>query len=186
MFLLPRNSGRKATAKSPSLTVSHFSWNWLPGARRLAAVALVACLAMPHIACGRRLPAWPAGQAQHPRREWQTVDGTFRDWSALNGEYSVGPAGTLSVPFVGDMQAAGKTTSEIAAAIGLALQRKLALPTSRSLRRDGAVPAVLHFGRGAEPRTVPLCAELTVLKAISIAGGMRRNADYGPQLGKDW
>ncbi|TKB29603.1 MAG: sugar ABC transporter substrate-binding protein, partial [Mesorhizobium sp.] len=31
--------------------------------------------------------------------EWQTVEGTFRDWSAINGEYTVGPAGTLSVPF---------------------------------------------------------------------------------------
>ncbi|TGV39505.1 hypothetical protein EN811_26570 [bacterium M00.F.Ca.ET.168.01.1.1] len=59
---------------------------------------------------------------------WQTVDGTFRDWSAINGEYSVGPGGTLSVPFVGSLQAAGKTTAEIASAIGLALQRKLALP----------------------------------------------------------
>lgn len=118
--------------------------------------------------------------------EWQTVEGTFRDWSAVNGEYSVGPSGTLSVPFVGELPAAGKTTSEIAAAISVALQRKLAL----SDKPEASVEMVQFrpfyiSGEIQTPGQFPYVPELTVLKAISVAGGIRRNSDYGPQLGKD-
>ncbi|TIW02774.1 MAG: polysaccharide export protein, partial [Mesorhizobium sp.] len=95
---------------------------------RVAGFLLAASLTMPQLAAAGDYQLGPQDKLNIRVAEWQTVDGTFRDWSALNGEYSVGPAGTLSVPFVGDMQAAGKTTAEIASAIGLALQRKLALP----------------------------------------------------------
>ncbi|WP_296744359.1 polysaccharide biosynthesis/export family protein [Mesorhizobium sp.] len=118
--------------------------------------------------------------------EWQTVDGTFRDWSAINGAYSIGPAGTLSVPFVGDIPANGKTTSEIAAAIGQALQRKLALPDKPEASVEMAQFRPFYIsGEVQNPGQFPFVPDLTVLKAISIAGGIRRNADYGPQLGKD-
>ncbi|MDX8477197.1 polysaccharide biosynthesis/export family protein [Mesorhizobium sp. VK24D] len=118
--------------------------------------------------------------------EWQTVDGTFRDWSAINGDYSVGPAGTLSVPFVGEMQAAGKTTSEVAAAIGLALQRKLALPDKPEASVEMAQFRPFYIsGEVQNPGQFPYVPDLTVLKAVSIAGGIRRGADFGPQLGKD-
>jgi exopolysaccharide production protein ExoF len=141
---------------------------------------------MPHIAAAGDYQLGPQDKLNIRVAEWQTVDGTFRDWSALNGEYSVGPAGTLSVPFVGDMQAAGKTTSEIAAAIGLALQRKLALPDKPEASVEMAQFRPFYIsGEVQNPGQFPYVPELTVLKAISIAGGMRRNADYGPQLGKD-
>jgi len=141
---------------------------------------------MPHIAAAGDYQLGPQDKLNIRVAEWQTVDGTFRDWSALNGEYSVGPAGTLSVPFVGDMQATGKTTSEIAAAIGLALQRKLALPDKPEASVEMAQFRPFYIsGEVQNPGQFPYVPELTVLKAISIAGGMRRNADYGPQLGKD-
>ncbi|MEZ2328415.1 polysaccharide biosynthesis/export family protein [Mesorhizobium sp. RCC_202] len=141
---------------------------------------------MPHIAAAGDYQLGPQDKLNIRVAEWQTVDGTFRDWSALNGEYSVGPAGTLSVPFVGDMQAAGKTTSEIAAAIGLALQRKLALPDKPEASVEMAQFRPFYIsGEVQNPGQFPYVPELTVLKAISIAGGMRRSADYGPQLGKD-
>ncbi|WP_245420372.1 MULTISPECIES: polysaccharide biosynthesis/export family protein [unclassified Mesorhizobium] len=118
--------------------------------------------------------------------EWQTVDGTFRDWSAINGDYSVGPGGTLSVPFVGDIQAAGKTTSEIAAAIGLSLQRKLALSDKPEASVEMAQFRPFYIsGEVQNPGQFPYVPDLTVLKALSIAGGIRRNVDFGPQVAKD-
>jgi polysaccharide biosynthesis/export protein ExoF len=54
--------------------------------------------------------------------EWQTIEGTFREWDAVSGEYTVGASGSLSLPLVGDTPASGKTTAEIAAAIGETLQ----------------------------------------------------------------
>src|SRR3546814_4236253 len=45
--------------------------------------------------------------------EWQPAEGTIRDWSVIGGDYTVGPRGVISLSFVGEMSAAGKTTSEI-------------------------------------------------------------------------
>lgn len=153
---------------------------------RFAAIALAALLAASPLAVAGEYRLGPQDKLHIRVAEWQTVDGTFRDWSAVNGEYSVGPAGTLSVPFVGDMQAAGKTTSEIAAAIGLALQRKLALTDKPEASVEMAQFRPFYIsGEVQNPGQFPYVPDLTVLKAVSIAGGMRRNADLGPQLAKD-
>jgi polysaccharide biosynthesis/export protein ExoF len=118
--------------------------------------------------------------------EWQTVDGTFRDWSAVNGVYTVGPSGTLSVPFVGEMPASGKTTSEVAAAIADALQHKLALSDRPEASVEMAQFRPFYIsGEVQTPGQYPYVPDLTVLKAISVAGGIRRNNDFGSQLGKD-
>lgn len=154
---------------------------------RLAGALLVAgSLAMPQLAAAGDYQLGPLDKLNIRVAEWQTVDGTFRDWAAINGEYSVGPAGTLSVPFVGDMQAAGKTTAEVASAIGLALQRKLALPDKPEASVEMAQFRPFYIsGEVQNPGQFPFVPDLTVLKAISIAGGIRRNADYGPQIEKD-
>src|SRR5882724_3680658 len=59
--------------------------------------------------------------------EWQTAEGTVRDWSVVSGDYSVGASGDVSLPFVGDLSVTGKTTAEIAEAIGVALQKQFGL-----------------------------------------------------------
>ncbi|MDX8453286.1 polysaccharide biosynthesis/export family protein [Mesorhizobium sp. VK9D] len=141
---------------------------------------------MPQLAAAGDYQLGPQDKLNIRVAEWQTVDGTFRDWSAINGEYSVGPAGTLSVPFVGNMQAAGKTTAEVASAIGLALQRKLALPDKPEASVEMAQFRPFYIsGEVQNPGQFPFVPNLTVLKAISIAGGIRRNADFGPQIEKD-
>ncbi|WP_164779980.1 polysaccharide biosynthesis/export family protein [Mesorhizobium sp. M7A.F.Ca.US.011.01.1.1] len=154
---------------------------------RLLATCLAMALVVPHIAAAAgdyRL----GSQDKLTIRvaEWQTVEGTFRDWSAVNGEYTVGPSGTLSVPFAGELPASGKTTSEIAAAIGEALQKKLALSDRPEASVEMAQFRPFYIsGEVQNPGQFPYVPDLTVLKAISVAGGIRRNADYGPQLGKD-
>ncbi|MER8428861.1 polysaccharide biosynthesis/export family protein [Mesorhizobium caraganae] len=151
---------------------------------RLVATCLALSLTVPAMADEYRLGS--QDKLNIRIAEWQTVEGTFRDWAAVNGEYSVGPAGNLSVPFVGELPAAGKTTSEVAAAISVALQRKLAL----SDKPEASVEMVQFrpfyiSGEIQTPGQFPYVPDLTVLKAVSIAGGIRRNADYGPQIAKD-
>ncbi|TGV62529.1 polysaccharide export protein, partial [Mesorhizobium sp. M2D.F.Ca.ET.160.01.1.1] len=98
--------------------------------------------------------------------EWQTVESTFRDWSSVNGQYTVGPAGTLSVPFVGELPAAGKTTAEIAAAIGEALQHKLALSDKPEASVEMAQFRPFYIsGEVQNPGQFPYVPDLTVLKA---------------------
>lgn len=153
---------------------------------RLAATCLAVSLVIPRIAAADEYHLGSQDKLTIRVAEWQTVEGTFRDWSAVNGEYTVGPSGTLSVPFVGELPASGKTTSEVAAAIGEALQRKLALSDRPEASVEMAQFRPFYIsGEVQTPGQFPFVPDLTVLKAISVAGGIRRVADYGPQLGKD-
>jgi polysaccharide biosynthesis/export protein ExoF len=119
--------------------------------------------------------------------EWQTTEGAVRDWSSVSGDYTVGPSGRISVPFVGDIEAAGKTTQELAATIGDALQQTLGL-----MDRPEAAVELAEFrpifmaGDVETPGRYPFDPNLTVLKAVSIAGGIRRSTDTGMRLERDF
>ncbi|WP_164745817.1 polysaccharide biosynthesis/export family protein, partial [Mesorhizobium sp. M7A.F.Ca.CA.002.09.1.1] len=153
---------------------------------RLLATCLAMALVVPDMAAAGDYRLGSQDKLTIRVAEWQTVEGTFRDWSAVNGEYTVGPSGTLSVPFAGELPASGKTTSEIATAIGEALQKKLALSDRPEASVEMAQFRPFYIsGEVQNPGQFPYVPDLTVLKAISVAGGIRRNADYGPQLGKD-
>lgn len=108
--------------------------------------------------------------------EWQSAEGTFRDWSSITGNYTVGPAGTISVPFVGELPVTGKTTAEVAAAIGDSLQQKLGLPDRPEASVELAeFRPIFVSGDVQTPGRYPYDPQLTVLKALSIAGGLRRS-----------
>lgn len=118
--------------------------------------------------------------------EWQTAEGTIRDWSVVSGDYTVGPSGSISVPFIGDMPAIGKTTDQIAEAIGLGLQKQFGLRDrpSASVEMSQFRPIYLS-GEVQNPGEYPFVPNLTVIKAISLGGGMRR-ADAGQRFARDF
>jgi exopolysaccharide production protein ExoF len=112
--------------------------------------------------------------------EWQTAEGAIRDWSAMSGDYIVGPSGNISLPFIGELPAAGKTTADVATAIAEGLQQKLGLPD----RPDASVELaefrpVFVSGDVETPGKYQYDPQLTVLKAVSLAGGLRRSTDSG-------
>ena len=109
--------------------------------------------------------------------EWQTVEGTFREWSALSGEYVVGAAGNISIPFIGEMEAAGKTTAEIAEGIGSTLQAKFGLSDKPEAAVELAEYRPFYVSGDVEnPGQYPYAPGLTVIKAVSIAGGLRKSS----------
>lgn len=119
--------------------------------------------------------------------EWQTAEGAVRDWPTISGDYTVGPSGNISLPFVGEMPATGKTTSEIGAAISEALQQKFGLLD----RPDASVELaeyrpVFISGDVQTPGKYAYAPGLTVLKAVSLAGGIRRASDAGLRTERDF
>jgi exopolysaccharide production protein ExoF len=118
--------------------------------------------------------------------EWQTADGSIRDWSVVSGDYTVGPSGSISLPFVGDMPASGKTTDAIAQEIGSALQKQFALKDrpSASVELSEFRPVYLS-GDVEKPGEYPFAPNLTIVKAVSLAGGLRR-ADAGQRFARDF
>jgi exopolysaccharide production protein ExoF len=118
--------------------------------------------------------------------EWQTAEGAVRDWSSLSGDYVVGPSGNVSLPFIGELQATGKTTSEIAEAIGQGLQQKFGLVDQPEASVEVAeFRPIFVAGDVTTPGKYPFAPGLTVLKAVSLAGGIRRG-EVGQRIERDF
>ncbi|MDW5315399.1 polysaccharide biosynthesis/export family protein [Rhizobium sp. PL01] len=118
--------------------------------------------------------------------EWQTAEGTVRDWSAISGDYTVGASGDISLPFLGIMPASGKTTSEIADQVGLELQKLFGLPDRPSASVELAQYRPIYLaGEVQTPGEYPFAPDMTVLKAVSLGGGLRR-AENGQRFARDF
>jgi polysaccharide biosynthesis/export protein len=106
--------------------------------------------------------------------EWRASRDVIFEWKALNDTFTVSAGGTLSLPFVGAIPAAGLTPNSLAYAIGDNLKRNMGL----GRRPDAAVEVIQYrpfyiVGHVMQPGEFPYRPELTVLQAVSIAGGLR-------------
>ncbi|RWX79324.1 sugar ABC transporter substrate-binding protein [Neorhizobium lilium] len=118
--------------------------------------------------------------------EWQPADGSIKNWDVVGGEYTVGPSGAISIPFIGDLAAAGKTTGEVAGEIGEELRTKFALRNLPSASVEVAeFRPVFLAGDVDKPGEYPYSPRLTVLKALSLAGGLKRS-EAGQRFARDF
>jgi exopolysaccharide production protein ExoF len=154
---------------------------------RLAAVVLLAVVAAaaPARAAGYQLGT--LDKLSIRVAEWQTAQGSVRDWASINGEYTVGPAGTISMPFIGEMEVKGKTTADVATAISEGLQQKFGLLDQPAASVEVAEYRPIFVSGDAEtPGRYPFLPGLTVLKAVSLAGGARHSNDLGGRFLRDY
>ena len=105
---------------------------------------------------------------------WKPVEGAAEDWSALSGEYLVGPDGTVSVPFLGRLEAEGRSASQLGERIAPLLQSALGLadPPGVALEVVEYRP-VFVSGDVREPGMYPFRPGMSVLQAVTVAGGPR-------------
>lgn len=118
--------------------------------------------------------------------EWRTAEGAIRDWSAVSGDYSVGADGSVSLPFVGQLPADGRTSGELAEEIGKKMQILFGLRDRPSASVEIAEYRPVYLaGEVQTPGAYPYAPGLTVLKAVSFGGGLRR-ADPGQRFARDF
>jgi len=110
--------------------------------------------------------------------EWRSTVGEVHEWSALSGDFTVGPAGGLSLPLIGDVQAAGLTTDQLGKSVAGELQKAvgLAKPPTPSVQIVAFRPFYI-VGGVMRPGSYPFQPAMTVLQAVSIAGGLFRPSD---------
>ncbi len=106
--------------------------------------------------------------------EWRASRDVVFEWKPLNDTFTVSAGGSLSLPFAGEIPAAGHTPNSLAYAIGDQLMRNMGL----GRRPDAAVEVIQYrpfyiVGHVMNPGEFPYRPELTVLQALSIAGGLR-------------
>jgi protein involved in polysaccharide export with SLBB domain len=99
-------------------------------------------------------------------------------WTPLNGEFTVGADGTVSMPIIGPIRAEGQTVTKLAEQIGSALKESANLAETPS----ASVEILRHrpfyiLGAVQQPGKFEFLPGLTVLQALSTAQGLARAAD---------
>lgn len=118
--------------------------------------------------------------------EWRSTDSKYASWEALDGTYSVDDAGNLSIPIAGQIRAFGQTTEQLSDAISDALAEKADLPVRPfiAVEIDQHAPIFVN-GSIERPGRYPFEANMTVIKAVSIAGGYMRARDDSSYYDRD-
>ena len=118
--------------------------------------------------------------------QWKAADSTFEEWTALGGEYIVGADGNVNFPMVGQTEGAGRTSADLAAALGGALQQTLGLSTAPTVTVEVAAYGPIYVsGDVGSPGEYPFAPNLTVVKALALAGGERRSAETASRPEKE-
>ncbi len=110
--------------------------------------------------------------------EWRPSIDQIYAWEALNAKYTIGPAGQLALPLVGELPVTGLTTQELARQISNQLRERMGLAAAP----DATVEIVEYrpfylFGLVEKPGQYPFQPGMTVLRAISVGGGLSRARD---------
>ncbi|MGY2046796.1 polysaccharide biosynthesis/export family protein [Methylobacterium sp. JK268] len=118
--------------------------------------------------------------------EWRAGRGETYEWAALSGEYTVDSAGRLTLPLVGDLAAAGLDTRQVAAQVAERLQQRIGLIA----RPDASVEIARYrpfyvVGQVEKPGAYPFQPDLTVLQAVSLAGGFSRTSDPDARVSRE-
>ena len=95
----------------------------------------------------------------------------------LSGPVGVRPDGKISLPLIGELQAAGVTPEKLAEKITEGFSKYVASP--EVMVQVASVNSKKYFisGEVMRPGSYPLVVPTTVLEALAIAGGFRDYAD---------
>lgn len=110
--------------------------------------------------------------------EWRASEAQLIEWPGLSGEFQISAAGRLFMPLIGELLAEGASPGELAVVIEEALKDKAGLAV-----RPTATVEVARFrpiyvlGEVERPDEYEFRPGMTVLNALSIAGGMARTRD---------
>jgi polysaccharide export outer membrane protein len=147
----------------------------------LPLVFLAATLApMGGCAPGRDLPALPAGELTAYRLGAGDVVRliTFGE-EQLTGEFRVADSGTIALPLLGPVPAAGRTPGELEQAVADALRRNGVLRNPSVSAEIVAYRPIFVLGEVNKPGQYPYQPGMTVVTAAAVAGGFTYRAVQG-------
>ena len=156
---------------------------------RQVAIILFVCL-MPGVSAaeqqGERYTLGPLDWVRVKVYEWRASRDEVFEWKALNDQFAIGPEGTLSLPLVGEVEAAGLNTAELCQRIAERFRERMgfAEPPSVSVEVVKFRPFYI-IGDVRTPGEFPYRPGLTVLQALSLAGGFYRDAENAQRMDRE-
>jgi polysaccharide export outer membrane protein len=94
----------------------------------------------------------------------------------LTGDVTVRLDGMITVPLLGDVQAAGRVPNQLAATLVTEFQRFIENPRVTVTVTQATSARVYVVGQMMKPGEFPLSGRMTVLKALALAGGFKEFA----------
>ena len=155
---------------------------------RLAILSLLSALAFQLSGPTRALSSDRYGLSAGDRMslkvlEWRPDRGEPFEWPGLSGDYEVGAEGFLALPLIGFVPVEQRTVAEVAGEIGDKLQKQAGL--AHALQVSLQVTRYRPFyvsGNVEKPGEYPFRPDLSVLEAVSLAGGAYREPQLEAQL----
>jgi len=138
---------------------------------------------------GVRAEDYVLGPGDHLRLkilEWRPGAGEPYDWPGLSGEFIVGAGGEISLPMLGRITAAGHTAATLSDMIGARLQSEVGLVRKVQTSLEVTEHRPFYIAGGVDkPGEYPYRPGITVIEAISLAGGLYRNPDAENNLRRE-
>jgi polysaccharide export outer membrane protein len=129
---------------------------------------------------GAGLPALPAsGRGAYRLGSGDTVTVRIYDQPQLSGDFAVDDSGYIDVPLIGLVGATGLTTAQLTDAIGARLRVKNLILAPNVTAEISRFRPFYILGEVNAPGQYPYRPGMTVLTAISIAGGFTYRAVQG-------
>ncbi|MGE0055519.1 MAG: polysaccharide biosynthesis/export family protein [Hyphomicrobium sp.] len=106
---------------------------------------------------------------------WRPSRDEVFEWKALNDVYTVGQSGKISLPLIGDISAAGGNVRDLSTAVGQRMKQALGLVEAPSATVEIVQYRPFYIlGSVEHPGEYAYRPNLTIVQAISIAGGLPR------------
>ena len=147
-----------------------------------AALALTVCTLAPVAAKDKDADKKPVAQAPALNDEYHVAAGdklrieVYKDLQ-LSQSVQVRPDGKITMPLIGDIEAAGRTPIELRDAIAKSLKDYVTNPTVTVIVVEATVATAYVMGEVNHPGAVTLQAPLTIMQALAVAGGLKDFAD---------
>ena len=145
--------------------------------RQLVAIALLSAGSLVYTGCNVAPKARPASEAKPADpailtlRPGDELELKFYYAPELNERQKIRPDGKLSLQLVGEVQAAGKTTAELADELKGLYAKDLKYPQVTVVVREQLLQKVYVAGEVSQPGMVDLAGPMSALDAVMASGG---------------
>ena len=118
--------------------------------------------------------------------EWQAARDDVFEWKALNDQFVIGAEGTISLPFAGEVKAAGLDTAELGRRIAQQLKENMGFGKAPSVSVEVAKFRPFYVaGDVRNPGEYPFRPGLNVLQSLALAGGFYRENENDRRYGRE-
>lgn len=150
--------------------------------RFLCGLALVLALSLGHSGLAQaqaaQAPAYKLSANDRIRVRivaWDSIQLSFMRFAEIDGDYTVGQDGTVLLPLIGQVQAAGQTPSELAGVMSAVVFRRIGLDNEPSISVEVIEYRPIYvIGDVARPGGYPYGPGMTAIQALAISGGVYR------------